>query len=121
MKVNWNGQTADINPSHRKENKFQQSLIAVNLRGERMAEARFYFSGQTWYCCFWGHIYGWTAGSAKAGGYGYCKQSAAFAYAAEAAGIKFSEPIASRGLEVCKQAMQAIADLAGGFVVHAHG
>lgn len=116
MKATHNGQHGQINRSHRKERAagYNGSLLVVgNKKGqvcETIAEARFYWSSsfETCYCCLWVHGDNYTAGSGKAGGYGYHKESAALAEAIKAAGIKLDRDISGRGSEAMREAMEAI-------------
>ncbi len=52
-------------------------------------------------------------GFGRAGGYGYCKASAALADAIDKAGIGLSEPIDGRGEQAMRGALVAIAHAAG--------
>lgn len=111
-----------ITRSHRKERAagFSRALIAVvpddTQVCRNIAEARLYWSGsfETAYCCLWVHGDTWTAGSGKAGGYGYHKESAAMAEAIRNAGFKLDSDIDGRGLEAMKDALTAIAHTIAG-------
>src|SRR5690606_12184309 len=86
-------------------------------------DVRFYGSGQTVYCCIWGSIKGdYFNGSGKAGGYGYDKESAAFAQALQSAGFNVSGLSATGQNE---RAMNIIAKNLMGLehytIVRAHG
>lgn len=50
------------------------------------------------------------SGYGKAGGFGYCKLSAAFADALDSAGIKLSQYVHGAGMSAVEEAMHAIAD-----------
>lgn len=50
-----------------------------------------------------------TAGTGSAGGYGYCKQSAASAAAIRSAGIKLAQDVDGRGMREAEDALLAIA------------
>lgn len=52
----------------------------------------------------------WTSGSGKAGGYGYCKKSAAVGDAIQSAGIRLDQDINGRGESSIREALKAIAD-----------
>jgi hypothetical protein len=62
----------------------------------------------------------WTdcSGKGKAGGGGYCKQSAAFEDAMNSAGIKCDSGISGRGMSVVEEAMIAFANQQGFDNVH---
>lgn len=47
-------------------------------------------------------------GYGRAGGYGYCKRSQAFAVALESAGVKLSKDVGGRGMSVVREALLAI-------------
>ena len=51
----------------------------------------------------------YTAGTGAAGGYGYCKQSAASAAAINSAGIKLVQDVGGRGIREVEDALLAIA------------
>lgn len=51
-----------------------------------------------------------TSGTGSAGGYGYCKQSAATAEAMKSAGIKLEQEISGRGLGAVRNALAALAE-----------
>lgn len=68
------------------------------------------------YCSVWIRsplLARWLAGRGKAGGYGYCKQSAAFSEAVDSAEIKLSRRVDGVGMEAVREAMNAIAKAAG--------
>ena len=46
-------------------------------------------------------------GTGNAGGWGYCKRSAAASQAFRSAGIAFDEPVDGRGMSVVREAMEA--------------
>lgn len=76
-----------------------------------LAELRIYHrpDRERVYACFWLLCENWTSGSGYAGGYGYHKGSGAASEAIENAGIKLDAPIAGRGDEAIKAAMEEIA------------
>ena len=89
----------------RKTGKFDQPVLAVWTMGRSRNASRVY-------CTVWAHdrarkVY--VSGSGWAGGYGYCKYSAAFSEACKAARISFDEGIAGAGMTQVKVAMKAIA------------
>ena len=56
---------------------------------------------------------GYFSGYGVAGGYGYCKRSAAFDAAVRSAGVKLSENVAGVGEAAVREAMRAIARACG--------
>jgi len=88
-----------------------------------MVIARWYMSArsdaQMIYCCIW--VYGkdntkvgYRSGSGNAGGYGYCKRSAAFAEAFHNAGFKTEfDCISGRGMSNVDVAIESIGELLG--------
>lgn len=62
----------------------------------------------------------WTdcSGKGRAGGGGYCKQSAAFEDAMRSAGIKCDQGIGGRGMSVVEDAMLALAKQQGFDILH---
>ena len=112
MKANVGRITRGMNGNHRKEKGFIGSIhgIAV-VDGKAMSacELRLYATSSRVYACFWVHagdVFG--NGSGFAGGYGYCKKSAAAAAAIRAAGIELSEDVSGRGMGTVKEAIKAI-------------
>ena len=67
------------------------------------------------YCSVWVHAPGQpgTSGHGKAGGGGYCKQSAAMDAALGSAGVKLAESIGGRGMMACREAAEAMARAVG--------
>jgi hypothetical protein len=110
--------------SHRKEKGFAGAYIAVTPGGKVVAELRIYWPASTAYACFWVHnpqIN--TSGSGSAGGYGYCKESAAAGEALRNAGFTLSENISGVGRDAIRAAVLAVAVAAGypdAFVIHSH-
>lgn len=107
-------QRKDLNPNYRKENDFWYGYKALDKDFREIVDCRFYCTkGGTVYCCIWVHgDDGWFSASAKAGGYGYDKRSAALAIALDNAGIKLSESISCTGYIV--QPIEAVAKWASG-------
>lgn len=76
-------------------------------------------SAHTVYCCVWvygkdGTEVGYRAGSGNAGGYGYCKRSAAFAEALSNAGLSTGfDNISGAGMYAVEDAMKSIGNLLG--------
>lgn len=97
-----------INTNHRKENGFDRAYIAINTKGETIAELRLYWPGQTnCYACFWAWGNDWqSTGSGVAGGYGYDKRSAAASEAFTKAGIQLSQSVHGTGRQ--HEAMEAV-------------
>ncbi len=106
----------------------ERHLVCASPDGDKasmavMVIARWYMSHRTdaqmIYCCIW--VYGkdntkvgYRSGSGNAGGYGYCKRSAAFAEALQNAGFKSEfDCISGRGMYVVEEAMKAIGKLLG--------
>jgi len=106
--------------SHRKEkNGFHAEYAALVLNPtcqelRQPVVLRLYWPSETCYACLW--VNGeevHTQGSGKAGGYGYCKASAAAQAAIDNAGFRLSCPIDGRGTEKIKDAVLAIAHALG--------
>jgi hypothetical protein len=76
-------------------------------------------NAHTIHCCIWvfgkdHSVVGHRSGSGKAGGYGYCKSSAAFAEALENAGFRTPfDSISGRGMYVVEDAIKGIGILLG--------
>lgn len=72
-------------------------------------------SASTVYASVWasGPGYRWFAGHGKAGGYGYCRHSAAVGAAISSAGIKLARSISGVGDSAVEEALQAIARALG--------
>ena len=106
--------------AHRKEYKLHQEYSALvpdlNYPGKARAVVtlRTYWPAQTAYACLWVHgsdIH--TFGSGSAGGYGYCKESAAAAEAISNAGFELSGNISGVGTRAIEDAVLAIAAAIG--------
>lgn len=123
MQATYNpDQKTSFTPSHRREGKcwFHQYTI-IDLDGEMFRNtakiavtARLYCTDSVWYCCLWvgaGDVH--ASGSGKAGGYGYCKKSAAAAAAIKNAGFSLSSRIDGVGEEAVREALLAIAEAVG--------
>ena len=102
-----------IKSTHRKENKLHRGykVLAIdnNRKVHHAVDCRLYWPAERVYCCIWygnGEIYG--SGSGWAGGYGYCKQSAAIADALIACGIDYDTHLSGVGLEKAKEVLKAI-------------
>lgn len=117
---------------NRKEKHFykQLSLVGVTAEGAvcEPVQARFYFnqngSGMNpVYCCLWLHSKELhTSGGGRAGGCGYCKESAALADALQAAGIELDENIAGTGqTEEALKAVGEFLNVKNPVILRAHG
>lgn len=112
MKANIEKITHGMNVNHRKEKGFIGSIhgiAVVDGKAIDTCELRLYTTPSRIYACFWvyaGNAYG--NGSGFAGGYGYCKKSAAAAAAIKSAGIELSEDVSGCGMGVVKEAIKAI-------------
>ena len=99
-----------FNPNYRKD-QLHRSIKAIDPRdGSTIVDARIYWPGSVAYAAVW--INGdaiHASGTGKAGGYGYCKESAALAEALERAGVELSENIAGRGQGAMREAVEAVA------------
>lgn len=77
--------------------------------GSQIVIVRLYVTGTTHHVCAWFHgnvDHG--SGYGRAGGYGYCKTSAAVGEALHAAGVELSEPISGRGISMVRDALMAV-------------
>lgn len=105
--------------AHRKEKGFDSEYCAIVQTREGLkapVTLRIYWAGYTAYACLWvENVYNkkreyiGSTGSGKAQGYGYCKASAAAAYAIDKAGIKLQHAIDGRGMDAVRDAVEAIA------------
>lgn len=98
------------------DRKVLVALVDGELR--EVVDARWYMGrsrdAQTVICTVWiitrdGHD---RSGTGKAGGYGYCKRSAAFAAAVSHAAVWLQNDVGGRGMSVVAEAMHALADAA---------
>lgn len=137
MKANVSNmnQNSETLISNRKEDHFfsQRSLIDPKTGREAIC-VRFYHAprGSVMYCCVWVNPCDYNApessyghGGGRAGGYGYCKASAAFDDAVRSMGIELNESVSGRGDAALESAMYAIAKANTGkrkfFMVRANG
>lgn len=118
--------------ANRKESSFYREVSALvpsvypdSFRS--VVTVRFYGAGTTVYCCVWIHTRdarGTIGAGAKAGGYGYHKESAALAAALDRAGVQLesqSEPgeryqpggLSARGDSAILEVVKAVARAAG--------
>lgn len=114
----WTGQAGEIKSSHRKENGLHRAYAAVirNKDGytQKLVEIRIYWPSETAYACCWiGADKIHTAGSASAGGYGFCKESEAAAVAIRNSGWTMEKWIGGAGTKEIERAVQAIATSLG--------
>lgn len=127
MKATINPRQSDNVASYRKENALSREYAALDPNtGRAVVTLRIYWPNQVAYACVWIHAGDVNArGAGKAGGGGYCKQSAAAGAALAAAGVTLSESIDGRGLQAIGDAVLAAARAATGkrkFLLHvAHG
>lgn len=70
-------------------------------------------NAETVYASIWTFGPKWLSGTGKAGGWGYCKTSAAINEAIRSAGIKLDKGIHGAGIERAMEAMTAIARALG--------
>ena len=107
------------NYGNQKETIKTMNLICFDLVGDadftELVSVRWYMgrsrSAQTVLCTIW--VSGRTvcgSGSGRAGGYGYCKISAAFSDACDKLGIDINRPISGCGREPVRRAIDAIAE-----------
>jgi hypothetical protein len=130
MKATHNPATkTKFTTSHRKEGKcFFKSIAVIDLASkphptgemQQPLVARIYGTGAANTACLWinttnkKHPYGLhVSGSGKAGGYGYHRASAALGEAIHNAGFTLSESISGRGESAMREAMLALAKVAG--------
>jgi hypothetical protein len=109
--------------SHRKERSFWKQLSLIDLNTGREALCvRWYGAGEVSYCCVWANRQN-ARGAGKAGGGGYHKASASFAYAMSDAGFTLAEDIDGRGDSAIDGALDAIAaafEIKRHMIVRAH-
>lgn len=109
--------------THRKEkNGFLREYALIDLAdGAAAVTLRIYWPGTVAYACVWIHgesIY--ARGAGKAGGYGYCKESAAAGAALQDAGVTLADDIDGRGTQAIREALTALAQHMGiaRYVIH---
>ena len=104
------GQAFTPEKRDRVEKGFSKEYAVINpSSGRSVVLLRVYWTGTTCHCIAW--LYGEDScgnGYGRATGGGYCKESAAVAYAIKDAGIELSEPIDGRGSSMVRQAAEAI-------------
>jgi len=75
---------------------------------------RVYWPRDVAYACVWlSFATSYSLGRGKAGGYGYCKESAAISEALESAGVKLAHSIHGVGEQAVKGALVALVEFAG--------
>lgn len=103
---------------NRKEKNFHRELAALLPDGSTPVTLRTYCTGRKAYACVW--IFGKNvalaslAGGGGAGGYGYCRESAACGAALRAAGVGGFDPVDGRGMGAVRRAVEGIAKAATG-------
>lgn len=94
------------------------------LRGEQLAIVRVYWPREQAFACVWLHTKdAYAIGKGKAGGYGYCKESAAIDQALRDAGLQLEHSIHGVGQSAIKEALHAWARFVGltnWIIVEAH-
>lgn len=125
MNIKFTGkQDNGKNLGHEKETVQVRNLIGFNeLTGEfnELATVRWYMARSATgtsrvYCSIWvtSKVFGeYTAGNAFTQGYGFCKQSDAFARALNSAGIYTDDPISGRGMSMVDEFLEVMAKMAG--------
>ena len=104
--------------SHRKENKgFLREYALIDLSdGAAVVTLRIYWPGSVAYACVWINRGGMgihARGAGKAGGGGYCKESAAAHGALADAGVTLEYAIDGRGTQAIRGALEALANPMG--------
>lgn len=103
---------------NRKDAHFHRELAALLPDGSTPVILRTYCTGRKAYACVW--IFGknvalaFLSGGGSAGGYGYCRESAACGAALRAAGVTGFDPVDGRGMGEVRRAVEAIAKAATG-------
>lgn len=110
------------NLSGSKELVHAMSLIVSTSKGPREVVTARWWMGRSSqasevHCSIWvhGHLGNgtWTSGRGTAGGYGYCKKSAAFSDAVSSANIKLATYVNGVGIPAVREALEAIAKALG--------
>lgn len=101
---------------------FYKEISILNCKGQAPCRFRFYDTGQTIHCIAWlsGNEH-YTSGYGKAGGYGYCKESAAMESAIIDSGIKMDRYWGGSGDISMREAAFSIAKKLDGnrkFIMH---
>lgn len=88
----------------------RQISILDRDTGREIVTCRIYWPGSVAYCALWVDTNGVHArGTGRAGGGGYCKESAAIDSAVRDAGFVMSESFGGRGTQVAYAALEAVA------------
>ena len=109
----------NINPSDRKEKGYSGTFLVVDKDFNEKVNCRIYWTETRCYCCLWvSDVDGYQSGSGWAGGYGYCKESAAVQQAIDNAGYRLYQDkkrkhcsISGVGREAIESALRAIGRL----------
>lgn len=112
MKANIKAMRETPRNMHRKDHLSREIAVLDPATGRAIVTARTYYPGTVAYACIWIASTARTpyaCGTGKAGGYGYHKESAAFAEAISDAGIQLSESISGVGNGAMRDACEAIA------------
>ena len=110
--VSFKPRESDKIRSHRKENNgFAREYALIDLdKGRDVVALRIYWPGTVAYACVWINAESaYARGAGKAGGGGYCKESAAAHGALADAGIKMESDIDGRGTQAIEGALMALA------------
>ncbi len=122
QKITFTGDNPETVGRNRKDAHFYRELAALLPDGSAPVILRTYCTGRKAYACVW--IHGQKAslaGGGGAGGYGYCRESAACGAALRAAGVTGFDPVDGRGMGEVRRAVLAIAKAATGkrrFIIH---
>ena len=128
MKATIEPRLSECVSSYRKEHALRAEYVALDPEtGDAVVTVRTYRPRSVCYACVWIHAKPTThaRGAGKAGGDGYCKESAAVDAAFCDAGVTLSESISDHGVWCIREAVLATARAATGkrkFIFHkAHG
>lgn len=105
--------------SYRKEKaglhrQFTLLSLEEGSMGSQFAIVRVYWPREQAYCCVWLHTRdAYAIGKGKAGGYGYCKESAAVDEALRSAGVQLEHCIHGVGINAVREALHAWARFVG--------
>lgn len=99
-----------FNANYRKDSLHHGYKVIEAATGKTVVDARIYWPHSVAYAAVWINSETLHAsGTGKAGGYGYCKQSAALAEALVNAGVTLSENISGVGHIAMRDAVLAVA------------
>jgi hypothetical protein len=105
----------------RKAQLYREIVALDSESGRALVTVRIYWPESFAYAVAWisgGGVY--AHGGGRAGGGGYCKASAAAAYALADAGIKLEHDIGGRGLSAVREAVEVVARHLGAARVIVH-